>query len=224
MALYIALGDSITAGESVTRPQLAYPSLVVSLLCNARQNHGYECEVLAVPGWTSYNLYAAVEENSPYYLSSASAITIWVGGDDLASGALAADSTKNYKNLTKAIQMYKGELTKLIRRIHFISKAPIIVCTQYNPFPNTPIASTGIGLLNHTTLSICQSERVGIAPVHTWFEGRQPELIAGYQHGRIEDVFKSSMLPIHPNDRGHAVIAHGLFPLIQTAMVKTAHL
>ncbi len=219
MVRYTALGDSITAGEATTRPSLAYPNLVISMLASTWQHNMVQGQVLAEPGFTSLALEHAVMQNSAAYLSNASAITIWVGGDDLAYAALAGLASRNGNSVSQAIRLYGVHLAALINRIRAVSMATIIVCTQYNPFPNSQIAANGINALNNMTVTVSEQNSAVIADTHNWFEGRERELIAGYRTGKIEDVTRS--LPIHPNNRGHEVIAKGLFPLIFASTNRT---
>jgi acyl-CoA thioesterase I len=217
MMRYTALGDSITAGELATRPNLSYPNLIVSMLAGTRKQERVTGQILAEPGWTSLALENAVMQNPAAYLSLARAITIWVGGDDLAYAALAGLAHHDGSRIAEAIRLYGVHLSTLLKRIHSVSKATIIVCTQYNPFPNSEIAYKGISTLNAVTETVSVQNSAIIAPTHLWFSGREPELIAGYRTGRIEDVSRGFGLPIHPNNRGHEVIARGLFPMILSA-------
>lgn len=212
---YTALGDSITAGERATSPALAYPSLITAQL--RREQPGSFGEVLAQPGWTGQDLTYAVFENSAIPLRDATTITIWVGGDNLVNAALAMLSGAHSTVLKTSLVAYGKSLTVLITGIRRLSKARIIVCTQYNPFPNTPIAEQGVAALNEATLTVAAKTGVIVAPVNSWFAGRQAELIAGYRTGQVQDVFRTPGAPVHPNDRGHRVIANGLLPLVTTA-------
>jgi acyl-CoA thioesterase I len=216
MTRYTALGDSITAGEAATRPNLSYPNLIVSMLAGTRKNEPASGQILAEPGWTSLALEHAVMQNPAVFLSHANAITIWVGGDDLAYAALAGLAQHNQNRINQAIRFYGLHLATLIKRIRSVSKATIIVCTQYNPFPNSSIAENGILALNAATTTVSEQNGALVAPTHEWFAGRESELIFGYRTGRIEDVARG--LPIHPNNRGHEVIAKGLFPIILSSM------
>lgn len=213
--LYTALGDSITAGELATSPARAYPSLVTQ---NLRQHRrGWFGEVLAEPGWTSQTLNAAVWENGPIPLRESNVITIWVGGDNLADAALAMLSGARPTILKRSLAGYMQSLRALIVGIRRVSRAGVVVCTQYNPFPNTPIAAQGIAALNEATRAVAAATSAAVAPVDEWFTGRQAELIAGYRTGRVQDVFRSVPVPIHPNNRGHRVIADGLTPIVANA-------
>lgn len=211
MIVYTALGDSVTAGESVSSPKLAYPSLIVSTL--RKQSRKVRGQVLAQPGWTSKALETAVFENSPLPLEQSTSINILVGGDDLAYAALAVLRGAPLKALQDSLLIYKQEISTLVRAIKRISKARIILCTQYNPFPNSPIAVDGIQALNLATETAAAELGVTLALVHEWFAGNQAALISGYRTGRVEDAL-SGQLPIHPNNKGHQVLANGLLTLI----------
>jgi lysophospholipase L1-like esterase len=205
--IYTALGDSITFGESASSLANAYPQLTVSTL-NACSCKVSGC-VLARPGWTSSDLLDAVICRGSSIIRRSNVVTIWIGGVDLANAALT--SLKNQQPLpaTQIATTYSRNLRTLITLIKKGSHARIICCTQYNPFPNSLLAVESIKRLNRLTYEIAQSCNVNIVPVHTWFEGKQADLIYGYRKGKIEDAL-SGTLPIHPNDRGHRVIATGL--------------
>lgn len=213
MMLYTALGDSITAGLGATSPAHAYPNLVVSML----QTRSIRAigEVLAQPGWTSAALEWAVLENSPVYLQRATSISIWVGADDLVDSGLAVLHGAPKDTIKRSIEHYGKDIGTLVLAIRKVSKRPIILCTQYNPFPNTLIAVEAIHALNSVTERIARQLNTQLAPTHAWFEGRQADLIAGYRTGRLQNVLSSPRAPVHPNNKGHLVIAEGLAPMVR---------
>lgn len=212
MFVYVALGDSITAGEDAFPVGNAYPHLVVTELCKGGQNA--TGEILAQPGWTSKALLTAVSQTTYAPLSRATAVTIWVGGDDLALAALSMYRGAPKETVSRAILNYTSDVHALVKLVRQVSHAKIILCTQYNPFPNSPLAAEGISTLNAATFATAEQLRTACAPVHSWFEGREAELIFGYRSGTIQDVLRAPKLPIHPNNAGHRVIAEGLFPLL----------
>ncbi|MDP9728355.1 SGNH/GDSL hydrolase family protein [Alicyclobacillus tolerans] len=214
MSLYIALGDSITAGECASSWSLAYPSLVTSMLSQRRSI--WNGEVLAEPGWTSQDLFYYVTNHSPVYLEQAKVVSLWVGGDNLVDAARQILGGAPRSAIHKALVGYSQSLAALLQMIRQISRAQIIVCTQYNPFPNSPIASETIEALNTATLSVASRMQTSVAPCHTWFAGRQAELIYGYRNGKIQDVLTSPIAPVHPNNLGHRVIAQNLVPLVRS--------
>ncbi|NOV01884.1 SGNH/GDSL hydrolase family protein [Paenibacillus planticolens] len=209
--IYTALGDSITFGENASSFANAYPQLAVSALHSS--SHKATCYVMARPGWTSHDLLDSVIWRGASMIRPADVVSIWIGGVDLANAALI--SLRNQQPLA-AKQMagyYRRHLGAIVSHIKKGCHARIVFCTQYNPFPNSPLAAESVDQLNRITRELAQSYDVGIAPVHTWFEGKQANLIYGYRNGKIEDALSGS-LPIHPNDKGHQVIAAGLAPYL----------
>lgn len=214
--LFVALGDSITYGLGASRPSLAYPRVLARLLQHSRRTGSRVCaQVLAEPGWTSGALASAVVGNGAPLFSGSGAIVIWVGGDNLAYAGLAALENRSnaLRTIEAGIRQYGVELARLVQYIKMNTRAPILVCTQYNPFPNSPIAEQGIGALNQATATVAGRLGVQLVPSAAWFAGRQSELIAHYRTGTLADV-RRPPLPIHPNDRGHRVIAEGLYSVM----------
>lgn len=222
--LYVALGDSITAGEVASSPAKAYPSLVVQGLYQRAATVGgqnargraqvFQNAVLAEPGWTSQALLTVVREQSPSVLANARAISVFIGGDNLVAASLAMLRGAGAGTLKTSLVTYGQSLRVLITAIHQVSRAQVIVCTQYNPFPNSPIAVEGISALNEVITHTAASCGATVAPVHAWFEGNQPRWIGGYRTGTLRDALTGEA-PVHPNNRGHRAIAAGLVPLIQ---------
>ncbi|MGZ6550704.1 MAG: SGNH/GDSL hydrolase family protein [Tumebacillaceae bacterium] len=212
MFRYLALGDSITAGDNASSPALAYPSLVAAhLQKGARQ----AClSVLAHEGWTSGALTGNVLEDSPIPLHQANVITIWVGGNDLAFAGLRVLRGAPATTVETALEQYARHVGVLVTSIRSVSQARIVLCSQYNPFPHSAVAVQAVDSLNALTATAASRLKTGYAPVHAWFEGQQAELISGYRTGRVEDALKSPRLPVHPNDKGHRVIANGLSGLV----------
>jgi acyl-CoA thioesterase I len=211
--VYTALGDSITAGKNATSPFMTYPYLLETALQN--RTHHAATHVLAEPGWTSKALLTSVMQSPPDLLYRSSTVSIWVGGNNLINAGMAMLQGAPPTILQKALANYQSDISLLIRLIRRQTKGTILLCTQYNPFPNSPIAAAGIDALNHAIRTIAQRHSVQLAPVHNWFAGREPQLIEGYRDGKLTGVMGQRSLPIHPNNQGHRVIARGLFPLIR---------
>ncbi|MCK8489875.1 SGNH/GDSL hydrolase family protein [Paenibacillus sp. MBLB2552] len=210
--IYTALGDSITFGDNASSPRLAYPHLAVTAYqrSNPRTIKGY---VLARSGWTSSNLLDAVLWQGSEMIKRSSVVSVWIGGVDLANAAITPLVNGGpFPNMELLLQ-FRRNLSAILRQIRKTSSARIVCCTQYNPFPSSSIAVEWIGRLNHTTQGIAAAYDAKVAPAHKWFEGKQAELIDGYREGQLEDILGGT-LPIHPNDRGHRVIANGLAPYL----------
>lgn len=209
--IYTALGDSITFGENASSFKNAYPQLAVATLNSSScKTIGY---VLAQPGWNSHDLLDAIIWKGAPLISQSSVISIWIGGVDLANAAILTLKSKQPFSSKHILARYRTHLSNMLYLIKKGSHARIICFTQYNPFPNSPLAVEGISQLNETTYQIAKSYGVDVAPTHKWFEGNQSDFIYGYKKGKIEDALSGS-LPIHPNDQGHRAIAKGLVPYL----------
>jgi lysophospholipase L1-like esterase len=209
--IYTALGDSITFGENASSWVKAYPQLTVSTLNSSScRVAGY---VLARPGWSSDDLLDATIWQGSSIISQSAVVSIWIGGVDLANAALLSLRNQQPLAAKQIVTNYGRNLRAILTQIKKESHARIICCTQYNPFPNSPLSVEWIDRLNRMTKEVALSCDINIAPIYTWFEGKQADLIYGYRKGKIEDALSGS-LPIHPNDRGHRVIAKGLAPYL----------
>ncbi|RJG26929.1 SGNH/GDSL hydrolase family protein [Paenibacillus thiaminolyticus] len=205
--IYTALGDSITFGENASSAARAYPRLAGSM------SHPYRVYVLARPGWSAYDLLDAVIWQGSSLIHRSAVVSVWIGGVDLANAALSALRTRRPLAAKLILSRYKRTLHAILTHIKRNRHARIICCTQYNPFPNSPISIMSIDRLNYATKEVAKSCSATIVPVHTWFEGKQANLIYGYRRGKLEDAL-SGFLPIHPNDQGHRLIAKGLAPYL----------
>ncbi|WP_029423146.1 SGNH/GDSL hydrolase family protein [Alicyclobacillus macrosporangiidus] len=214
---YTALGDSITAGSGASAPWRAYPAQILRRSA-ARSVPGGAClHVLAHPWWTTEALDMAVRENDIGPLTQATAVSVWIGGDNLSQAGLRLLEGPRgdvAAVVTAAIRSHQAHLNRLLRFLGSITRARLVVCTQYNPFPNSPLAVQAMAALNDATRDVARRLGVSVAPADTWFAGREAELIHGYRTGRLEDVLRSPDVPVHPNDRGHSVIAAGLWPFL----------
>ncbi|MFD2613985.1 SGNH/GDSL hydrolase family protein [Paenibacillus gansuensis] len=211
LMIYTALGDSITFGENASAWKKAYPQAAVSMLnSESRKAHGL---VLARRGWSSYDLLDAVIWKGSPVLGRSSVVTVWIGGIDLVNAALTLARSKQSQAAAGAINSYKRNLGAILTHIRKESRARIVCCTQYNPFPNSPVAAESIARLNGVVHEVSHQFGAAVAPSHAWFEGKQADLIYGYRTGKIEYALSGSY-PIHPNDRGHQVIARGLVPYL----------
>jgi len=213
MFTYTALGDSVTAGRSASSRRLAYPALTAELLEERLQTRVVRF-VLARSGWTSASLTAARFSLPSEPLRRSDAISVWIGGNDVAQAGLSLVRGGSPQVLETTLAEYGRNLHALVQSIQAVSKARLVICGQYNPFPNSPLAVQGIRSLNSITASAAKRFGARYAPTDAWVSGREAELIAGYGNGRLEDVLTSPVLPIHPNDRGHALIARHLTPLL----------
>jgi lysophospholipase L1-like esterase len=209
MINYIALGDSITFGQKASSICRAYPSRLTSML----RLKGIQVTpiVIAKPSWTSADL---VEEiySDPSLLACAKWATIWIGGNDLIHYGLSSLS-ETAPPIQEMMNRYKRRLDMILGLVRKMGVKHVICCTQYNPFPNSAIAVDAIRTLNQLITSSATTNHCLVARVDRWFSGNEHSLIYGYQDGNVEDVLRG-FAAVHPNDKGHEVIASGLFSSI----------
>jgi acyl-CoA thioesterase-1 len=208
---YMALGDSITIGVGASTRYYAYPWLIKSRLAQ-QLAAPVGLMVIARSGWTSTALMTALYNQDPDHIRKANVITIWIGGDDLVKAGRAILKNRDANLLTLMLSRYKQNLATMVRGIKQISKAHIILCTQYNPFPNSPIAISSINSLNHITKEIAAKFNTELAPVHSAFIGHEASFIQDYNGGKIEAVFDAATPPIHPNNEGQLMAAGVIYP------------
>jgi lysophospholipase L1-like esterase len=215
MFVYAALGDSITYGQNASSVERTYPCRVISML----NSKGIQAKqiVIARPGWTSADLAEALDID-PYPLRFAKTVSVWVGGDDLIRYGLQLLQDPG-KSIEGMIYQYERRLGAMLSFIRAMGPCDVICCTQYNPFPNSPIAVKGIGMLNRAITGAASKTGCRVARADLWFSGNEPRLIDGYRSGNIKEIYLGSKA-VHPNDNGHSVIATGLFPLIYSERMR----
>jgi acyl-CoA thioesterase-1 len=214
---YTALGDSITAGSGASAPWRAYPAQILRRSAARAVPQSACLHILARPWWTTAALDMAVRANDIGPLARATAISGWIGGDNLAQAGLRlleGPRRDAAALVTAAIRSHQAHLAGLLRFLGSVTRARLVVYAQYNPFPNSPLAVQAMAGLNDATRAVARRAAVPVAPADTWFAGREAELIHGYRTGRLEDALRCPVLPVHPNDRGHSVIAANLWPYL----------
>jgi lysophospholipase L1-like esterase len=219
MINYIALGDSITYGQNASSICRAYPSRLTSMLrFKGIQVNRY---VLAQPRWTSADLAEEIYFD-PSILECAKVVTVWIGGNDLIRYGLSS-LREPATPIQGMMNRYKGRLDMILGLARKMGVKHIICCTQYNQFPNSAIAVDAIRIMNQLITSSATSNHCLVARVDRWFSGNEHNLIFGYQGGNVEDTL-SGFAAVHPNDKGHEVIATGLLSSIYPLIISAGHL
>lgn len=193
---YTAVGDSLTFGLG------AFPgSGFVPLYRRLAEEHlgqfvGYDN--FGINGLTSGGLYEQLTRD-PFVrnrLSEAQLITLSIGGNDLIRAAKSAGGRTDRKQLERSLNYCKQKAAAsitAIRRLKENGRQPYVLRAVglYNPYPEWTEAGEYVMRYNEFI-----GARVTTADVYSRFAGREKDLL--------------SLDGLHPNSRGHQVIAEQL--------------
>lgn len=199
MSLYLALGDSITAGYSVGSA-FSFPTVYGEYL----KRHNSELSVLnlGVNGLTTHGLLKLLQCNSRMrqLVSRASLITITIGSNDLLQLIRTPHHSFNPSRLPVILSNIGKTLTQIGEIVRLLNPMAIVkVATLYNPLPAGPYAQYSMqvqGVIDTANaLVITWAKRYGFVVVYLDREikGKEPSLI-GPDYG-------------HPNAAGYRAIA-----------------
>ncbi|HEU4760558.1 MAG TPA: GDSL-type esterase/lipase family protein [Dehalococcoidia bacterium] len=229
---YVALGDSLAFGVGASDPGThGYVGLVFDALrtSDRYRERGLGLVNLSAPGATSADLLlhgsqldSAVQEIIRRQEDTSSAddnveiISIDIGGNDLldlASGdsPCRADLTSGPcgERFAQMLGALRSNLKEVVGKLRQAApKADIIIVGLYNPYSGTGSsletpADLAVQQINGALAGVAADTSVGAkwAPVFDFFRGRGAQWIAADG--------------LHPNDKGHAVIAEALLAAIQ---------
>ncbi|MCF8565171.1 SGNH/GDSL hydrolase family protein [Alicyclobacillus tolerans] len=185
----VALGDSISYGYNLGPNNLqpsteAFPNLLAKLNQDTVQN-------LAVPGWTSGDLLAALQNNSSFQsaVKSAKVVTVDIGSNDLL-GLASTDglltslnpslTAQQQSQFAAAIAQFAKNLPDIINRVHSLNpSAYIVLYNLYDPFDATllpglhNLAEKLIGQENQIISQTAATSHLTVANAYQAFNGRQ---------------------------------------------------
>lgn len=199
MKLYLALGDSITAGYGVASP-FSFPNVYADFL--RRHNPDLCILNLGVNGLTTSGLLNLLKTNRSlrHSISQAFLITLTIGSNDL----LRLIGHPNQPIKTFQLPIIQGNMSKKLMQIgHEIRllnpMATVKVATLYNPLPAGPYAhyyAQVQGIIdNANAMIIMWARRYGFVVVNLDREIKGKEsLFIGQDHA-------------HPNAAGYQIIA-----------------
>lgn len=205
--LYLALGDSITAGYNTTSPGNSF----VARVSRYGQTNGLTARtvVIARNGWTSRDLLRTLGTLPQNLWQDVQLVTLCIGGNDLRQ--LARDTLFGAPLTWPRVLAVTGEYGRNFLEICSLMtsrRVPhVLILNLYNPVPKTEFAAKAVNRLNSVIEEQARAHDFPLVDVRRAFQGREAEFIAGFRLGHIEDLMRLFKRPIHPNDRGHQVIA-----------------
>lgn len=199
MSLYLALGDSITAGYGVGS-EFSFPTVYGDFL--RRHNPQLSVHKLGVNGLTTQGLLQLLWCNHRlrHLVSQASLITITIGSNDLLN--LIRSSNQAFD--TSQLPMVLGNMGKSLAQVGEIVRqlnplAIVKVATLYNPLPAGPYAQYNLqvqGVIdnaNAIVITLAKRYRFVVVDLYREISGKERTLI-GPDYA-------------HPNAAGYRVIA-----------------
>ncbi|MGB8956950.1 MAG: GDSL-type esterase/lipase family protein [Tumebacillaceae bacterium] len=205
--LLVALGDSITAGVG-GKWNRGYPDHLVELL---KPEHP-ELKLInwGIPGLTATRLIKALRKGDHLYdrLADATWIVMTIGGNDIMN-ALPRNLSESVHPSPQLGKQLARQLDVLITTVLSLSCCPIYLGDLYNPFPQSQAAEQIICHINRTTLHPLEQRYRNVQIVHLseTLRGAEADTIQYYAGGTMRDMKKFWRRPIHPNDKGHGIIA-----------------
>ncbi len=207
--IYLALGDSITHGYDATDEQEQY---VIKLKKKLNEKKRTSVYVHAKPGWTSQQLLNSLDRIPECIVEEAELISLLIGGNDLIKVMPWFLDDKDHA-MEKLLQSFYPQVQQIVQKVQRHPRATMMLCTIYNPFPNSDLAVFAVEGLNDMLNRIAKQESCKLVPIHHYYGGREHALVNRFKRGELED-FRFIRSPIHPNDLGHTRIAEAIFATV----------
>ena len=213
--IYLALGDSITFGYDATDDREQYVNKLKKKLNERKRTSVY---VHAKPGWTSQQLFKSLDRIPSCILEEAELISLLIGGNDLIKSMPWFLNDKE-EGMARLRQSFYPQVQQIIRQVKVNPEATMLLCTIYNPFPKSELATFAVAGLNDLLRQIADEEGCVLVPVHDYYGGKEQALVHHFRRGALED-FRLFRNPIHPNDLGHTRIAEAIFETVYASKAE----
>lgn len=211
--IYLALGDSITAGVGASTPSRSF-----SFQLGQRLGKEYGIKqrvVIARNGWTARDMFTAVHMIPHRLWKNVEILTLIAGGNNLRQ-LLRRQMFPFGKNISEAditetLMQFENEFDPLCRLLQAQNVPRILIGTMYNPTPHYPLADLAVARLNQKIRKSATDYGFKVVSLESDFAERESQLIDGYRQGLREDLGVPFHRPIHPNDTGHLIIADAFY-------------
>ncbi|WP_391117349.1 SGNH/GDSL hydrolase family protein [Psychrobacillus sp. L3] len=207
--VYIALGDSIAAGQTPNRAiDAGYTDLIAQELMRSHQL-AYFSKALAFPGYTTADVLRTVRtKEAKELLKNATVVTISAGANDLLRLVQVNPSNGSvaYKQIqvNYALNNVRKNIDDIIKEVQAVTpKAKIVVMGYYFPYPHVHDAQKeGIKKELNTMNAILKTEAnangATFVAVDEAFKGHEKELLPNPSD-------------VHPTMEGYRLIANAFF-------------
>jgi lysophospholipase L1-like esterase len=199
--LYLALGDSLTAGLGASEVHyLRLNAFVPKLTGYLREERNVLVENHGIPGITSAQLQQYIEQGLgvKQRISQASVITITIGGNDLLQ--LLRQESLTQRGILAAIEEFERNLEQVLTSIRSVNPhVRVYVMDLYLPYdedhPLHPLGKVTIPVFNQSVKKqLDKDPNAYLVSVYDVFLGRGSKLT----HIDRNDI--------HPNDDGYTLI------------------
>ncbi|SDO11337.1 Lysophospholipase L1 [Psychrobacillus sp. OK028] len=207
--IYIAIGDSLAAGQTPNRAiDTGYSDLIAQKLTKSGQLSFYS-KALAFPGYTTADVLASVQtEEAIKLLKTASLVTISAGANDLLQtvqvNATSGSIAYRQMNADFALNNVRKNIEEIIKEIQAIApQAKIYVMGYYFAYP-------------HVRASQKEGIKRELDRLHAILKAQSE--INGAVYVSVEESFglnATTLLPnpadVHPTLEGYRVMANAFF-------------
>jgi lysophospholipase L1-like esterase len=197
--IYIAIGDSLTAGlGSSEENHLRMHGFVPQFTKYLREDHNVTVENYGIPGLSSPGLLTLLtaDEALQNRLKTAGVISVSIGGNDFLQAIRSVPEGEDESALNLRMEILKRtyqETYKLLRELN--PDATIILLGLYNPYPDghelTDLGAKYAPLFNGFIEEYAEEEKTLVIDPYDTFTGNALE----WTHIGKEDI--------HPNDKGY---------------------
>lgn len=208
--IYLALGDSITAGQGASHPTLSFVQHVSQFVKD--KSLAERTVVIAQPNWTVKTLFQVARTLKSTLWDDVGLVTISMGSSDftrlLKPHRLTLDGNPfPPRTVLRKADEFGYHTDQLFRLIQDKQIPNVFVTTLYNPFPSFVPACQFVEGMNGIIRDCASHYQFSVVHVDRAFANNEAYLIKGFRTGGVTDLMTPLRKPILPNNAGHRMIA-----------------
>ncbi|GLV14060.1 hypothetical protein Heshes_17440 [Alicyclobacillus hesperidum] len=221
--IYLAIGDTVTAGQGASHPRLGFVQHVGNYLRD--QSFAQRTIIMALPGLTAKRLFQLVSTPRLNLWDDVNVITVCFGSADLlrllrpaVRGAHA--HARPPRSVLKHADEFGYHTDQLFRLIREKQVPHVLVTTLYNPLPGFAPAREFVEGMNGIICDCASYYKFPVVDLEKGFANNEAYLIDGYRTGSVLDLMHPLRKPILPNNAGHKLIAHLITQRLSQLLTK----